>query len=75
MAMHWRLGYHRVFTTWPRTPHAFGHFGYGGSGAWADPSRHLAVGYIVNTGSGSPFADLRLWRINTAIINAVEELG
>lgn len=74
MAMNWRLGYHRVFTTWPRTPHAFGHFGYGGSGAWADPSRHLAVGYIVNTGSGSPFADLRLWRINTAIINAVEKL-
>ena len=75
MPMNWRLGYHRVFTTWPRTPHAFGHFGYGGSGAWADPSRHLAVGYIVNTGSGSPFADLRLWRINTAIIQAVERLG
>jgi len=72
MPMHWRLGYHRVFTTWPRTPHAFGHFGYGGSGAWADPSRQLAVGYIVNTGSGSPFADLRLWRINTAIIQSVE---
>ena len=72
MPMHWRLGYHRVFTTWPRTPHAFGHFGYGGSGAWADPSRRLAVGYIVNTGSGSPFADLRLWRINTSIIQCVE---
>lgn len=75
MPMHWRLGYHRVFTTWPRTPHAFGHFGYGGSGAWADPSRHLAVGYIVNTGSGSPFADLRLWRINTAIIQTANKLG
>lgn len=71
MPMNWRLGYHRVFTTWPRTPHAFGHFGYGGSGAWADPSRQLAVGYIVNTGSGSPFADLRLWRINTAIIQSL----
>ena len=71
MAMNWRLGYHRVFTTWARTPHAFGHFGYGGSGAWADPSRQLAVGYIVNTGSGSPFADLRLWRINSAIIKSV----
>ena len=75
MPMNWRLGYHRVFTTWPRTPYAFGHFGYGGSGAWADPSRHLAVGYIVNTGSGSPFADLRLWRINTAVIETVDKLG
>lgn len=75
MPMNWRLGYHRVFTTWPRTPYAFGHFGYGGSGAWADPSRHLAVGYIVNTGSGSPFADLRLWRINTAVIETVDNLG
>lgn len=71
MAMHWRLGYHRVYTTWPKTPYAFGHFGYGGSGAWADPSRQLAVGFIVNTGSGSPFADLRIWKINTAIIEAV----
>jgi CubicO group peptidase (beta-lactamase class C family) len=72
MAMNWRLGYHRIFTTWPKTPHAFGHFGYGGSGAWADPSRDLAVAYTVNTGSGSPMGDLRIMRINTAVIQCVE---
>lgn len=70
--MRWRLGYHRVFTTGPRTPHAFGHFGYGGSGAWCDPSRELALGYTVNYGSGSPFGDLRIPRLNTAAIIAAE---
>lgn len=72
--MHWRLGYHRVFTTGPRTPAAFGHFGYGGSGAWCDPSRELALGYIVNQGSGSPFGDIRISRINTAAIRAAESV-
>lgn len=70
--MRWRLGYHRVFTTGPRTPKAYGHFGYGGSGAWCDPSRELALGYTVNQGSGSPFGDIRISRINTAAIRAAE---
>jgi len=74
LPMQWRLGYHRVFTTGPRTPHAFGHFGYGGSGAWCDPSRQLAVGYVVNYGVGTPFGDLRMWQINTAAIRAVDSL-
>lgn len=74
MPMRWRLGYHRVFTTGPRTPHAFGHFGYGGSGGWCDPSRELAVGYVVNYGIGTPFGDMRLWKLNTATIRAVDSL-
>ncbi|MES2917706.1 MAG: serine hydrolase domain-containing protein [Pseudomonadota bacterium] len=74
LPMHWRLGYHRVFTLGPRTPRAFGHFGYGGSGAWCDPSRGLAVGYVVNSGVGTPFGDTRLWKINTAAIRAVDSL-
>ena len=41
-------------------PHAFGHFGWGGSGAWADPQAELALGFIVNTGSGSPIGDPRI---------------
>jgi CubicO group peptidase (beta-lactamase class C family) len=74
LPMRWRLGYHRVFTTGPRTPNAFGHFGYGGSGAWCDPSRELAVGYVVNYGIGTPFGDTRLWQINTAAIRAVDSV-
>ncbi|MGC1510518.1 serine hydrolase domain-containing protein [Ketobacter sp.] len=74
--MHWRLGYHRVFTHGPRTPHAFGHFGWGGSGAWADPSRGLSMGFTVNSSGAatSPFGDTRLAFINSAIIRAAEHV-
>jgi CubicO group peptidase (beta-lactamase class C family) len=73
--MHWRLGFHRVFTTGPRTPNAFGHFGWGGSGAWCDPSRRLGVGFIVNSSAGtSPFGDSRIMRLNGAIIRSAEHV-
>lgn len=67
--MRWRLGYHGVATTrgFPRA--AFGHFGFGGSGAWADPERDLSVALIVNSGLGSPFGDLRTARIGGAALS------
>jgi CubicO group peptidase (beta-lactamase class C family) len=66
--MRWRLGYHGVVTTrgWPRA--AFGHFGFGGSGAWADPWRNLSVGLIVNSGMGTPLGDMRIVRIGGAVL-------
>jgi CubicO group peptidase (beta-lactamase class C family) len=66
--MRWRLGYHGVLTTLGVPRHAFGHFGFGGSGAWADPSRDLAVALIVNSGMGTPFGDLRIARIGGAAL-------
>ena len=75
LPMHWRLGYHRVLTTGPRVPGAFGHFGYGGSGAWCDPTRGLSVAYTVNSrANGSPFGDTRIMRINSSVIRAIERL-
>jgi CubicO group peptidase (beta-lactamase class C family) len=75
LPMHWRLGFHRVFTTGPSVGHAFGHFGWGGSGAWCDPSRRLGVGFLVNSrGGASPFGDTRIARLNAAIIRSVEYL-
>ena len=71
--MRWRLGYHGVFTTIGSPRHAFGHFGFGGSGAWADPSRDMAVGFIVNSGLGTPFGDLRIARISAAALRAVAD--
>jgi len=66
--MRWRLGYHGVLTSIGVPRHAFGHFGFGGSGAFADPTRGLAVGLIVNSGMGTPFGDLRIARIGGAAL-------
>ena len=52
--MKWRLGYHRVMTSRGGAPKGFGHFGLGGSGAWADPSRGLAVALVCNPRRGTP---------------------
>lgn len=64
--MHWRFGYHRASTTRGTPPRGFGHYGFGGSGAWADPDRQLAVALVLNSGIGTPFGDLR-----TALIGGV----
>jgi CubicO group peptidase (beta-lactamase class C family) len=69
--MRWRLGYHGVATSRGFPAAAFGHFGFGGSGAWADPRRNLAVGLIVNSGLGTPLGDLRIVRIGGAVIESV----
>ncbi len=66
--MRWRLGYHRIGGFRGVRPRAFGHFGWGGSGAWADPERDLALGFVVNTGSGTPVGDLRILRLNAALM-------
>ena len=70
--MHWRLGYHRVAAVGHKMPRAFGHSGYGGSGAWADPERNLAVGLTLNSGVGTPFGDLRIVRIGSAACDAAK---
>jgi CubicO group peptidase (beta-lactamase class C family) len=69
--MRWRLGYHGVPTTWGIPRNAFGHFGFGGSGAWADPGRDLAVALIVNSGMGTPFGDARIAIIGGAALASV----
>jgi CubicO group peptidase (beta-lactamase class C family) len=69
--MHWRLGYHRAPVAKP-LPNAFGHAGFGGSGAWADPDRRLAVALVLNSGVGTPFGDLRIVRIGNAAVRCAE---
>jgi len=70
--MHWRLGYHRPFTLNGSVPNGFGHFGFGGSGAWADPQRGLAVAMTLNSGVGTPFGDMRMLRISTSAARAAD---
>ncbi len=63
--MHWRLGYHRPFMLGPSVRHAIGHFGFGGSGGWADLDRNLSVALTLNSGVGTPVGDLRIIRVST----------
>lgn len=72
--MQWRLGYHRPFTMGlgGGIRHGIGHFGFGGSGAWADFDRNLAVGMTLNSGVGTPFGDLRIVRVSTAAVRCAD---
>ena len=74
LPMHWRMGYHRAFTMGTSAPFAFGHYGYGGSGGFCDPSRNLAAALTVNSGIGTPAGDSRMPRIARAAIKAVDRL-
>ncbi|GAA5002818.1 serine hydrolase domain-containing protein [Acinetobacter puyangensis] len=71
--MHWRLGYHRVFTLGKRVPTAFGHIGYNGSGAWCDPTRNLSFSYIHNFKSGNITGDYRLWWLTQTVLQCADE--
>lgn len=70
--MRWRLGYHLAATTRGILKNGFGHFGYGGSGAWADPDRQLAVAMTTNDLAGTPFGDLRMLRLGAAAVRCAE---
>lgn len=72
--MQWRLGYHRAFSFGVAASNAFGHYGYGGSGAFCDPSRRLAVALTLNSGSGTPAGDSRMPRMARAALRAVDQL-
>lgn len=81
-----KLGYHRAISLGLRfpffgksfdvgvaSPNAFGHFGFGGSGAWADPERELAVALTTNTFFGRLPLDLRTVVIATAAAYAADQ--
>ena len=70
--MRWRLGYHLVGTSRGILPHAFGHFGYGGSGAWADPDRNLSLAMTLNRVAGTPFGDMRMVRMGGVVAKCAE---
>lgn len=72
VSMRWRLGYHRAFAVRARVPAGFGHFGFGGSGGWADPARQLAVALTVNSGVGTPFGDTRIARIGGVAVRCAD---
>jgi CubicO group peptidase (beta-lactamase class C family) len=70
LPMRWRLGYHQAFTAGRPAWKAFGHYGYGGSGAWADPETGLSLAFVTNRlGSvTTPIGDIRLPRLTAAAL-------
>lgn len=64
----WRLGYHSIFTTAGPLPHAIGHFGFGGSGAFVDIETELSVALLVNKLSTSMIGNMRLAEIAAAAV-------
>jgi CubicO group peptidase (beta-lactamase class C family) len=70
LPMRWRLGYHQAFTAGRPAWKAFGHYGYGGSGAWADPETGLSLAFVTNRlGSvTTPVGDVRLPRLTAAAL-------
>jgi CubicO group peptidase (beta-lactamase class C family) len=72
--MHWRMGYHRVFAMGARAPAAFGHYGFGGSGGFCDPTRELAVALTLNGGAGTPMGNSSAPLIARAALRAVDRL-
>lgn len=77
LRMHWRLGYHRAFALGGTSETAFGHFGYGGSGAWADPATGFALGFVTNRLASvtTPLADARLIRLNRHALKAARRVA
>jgi CubicO group peptidase (beta-lactamase class C family) len=69
--MQWRLGYHGVLTSAAVLERGFGHNGYGGSGAWGDPDRDLAVGYTINALGKNLAGDTRFMDLGAAAVRAV----
>jgi CubicO group peptidase (beta-lactamase class C family) len=44
--LHWKLGYHRTDAFLMDVPEAFGHFGLGGAGGWANPEHKLSFAFL-----------------------------
>jgi CubicO group peptidase (beta-lactamase class C family) len=74
--MRWRLGYHQAFGTGREAPKAFGHYGFGGSGGWADPELGLSLGYVTNRigSTSTPLGDLDLYRLSGVVHRCAREL-
>jgi CubicO group peptidase (beta-lactamase class C family) len=71
--MRWRLGYHMAATNIGILPRGFGHFGFGGSGAWGDPDTGLAVAMVLNRVTGTLFGDTRFLRVGGAAVRSARK--
>jgi CubicO group peptidase (beta-lactamase class C family) len=69
--LHWRLGYHRADALLMDVPSAFGHFGMGGAGGWANPDLGLAAAHVHNGFPLSLTGQMRTAMITAAIYESL----
>lgn len=71
--MGWRLGYHQGFISGRQLPRAFGHFGFGGAGAWCDLDTRMSLAFVTNRMASltTPFADARLARLGASAVKCL----
>lgn len=69
--LHWRLGYHRADALLMDVPSAFGHFGMGGAGGWANPDLGLAAAHVHNGFPLSLTGQLRTVMITAAVYESL----
>jgi len=69
--LHWRLGYHRADALLMDVPRAFGHFGLGGAGGWANPELELAAAHVHNGFPLSFSGQMRTVMITAAIYESL----
>jgi CubicO group peptidase (beta-lactamase class C family) len=70
---YWRLGYHPAWLRVEDQPRrSIGHYGLGGSGAWADPDTGLSFAFVSNRLGNNlqPIADGRMSRIGGSALRA-----
>jgi CubicO group peptidase (beta-lactamase class C family) len=70
--LHWKLGYHRTDAFLLDVPAAFGHFGLGGAGGWANPELELSFAFLH---SGFPVTILGQTRTVMMTAAVYESLG
>lgn len=70
--LHWKLGYHRTDAFLLDVPAAFGHFGLGGAGGWANPEHKLSFAFLH---SGFPLTIIGQTRTVMMTAAVYESLG
>ncbi|MGD8605785.1 MAG: serine hydrolase domain-containing protein [Myxococcales bacterium] len=69
--LHWKLGYHRADAFLMDVPEAFGHFGLGGAGGWANPELDLSFAFIHSGFPASVIGQTRTVMMTAAVYESL----
>ncbi len=73
--LHWRLGYHRADAITEKHPEAFGHFGFGGAGGWANPEQGLSFGLVHNGNPMTVLGQTRCVAITGSVYDGLKKIA